>query len=175
MLTQSGCIVRVTPDSNHAVNEGVIGLGPGFASVIYNTLNSTDGLPPVDNVFRQNRTTPNYLTVLLGRSDDPSDSFPGDFTVGELLPGYEDVEHQPKLPVDFAKHGNQHWSVLLDEDGIIGPNGQSIPMTTRVASTKDKQMLTAMFDTGYALLQCDSYTSKFIFFSDIVCPRFRQR
>lgn len=149
MLTYNKRIVQVTPDSNHTVNNGLIGLGPGFVSNIYETLNhSKDGLPPVDNIFRQDRTTPNYLTVLLGRSDDPSNNFPGDFTVGELLSGYEDVQNQPKLPVDFAKYGNQHWSVLLDENGIIGPNGDPITVTTKVASTKDKHKLTAMFDTG---------------------------
>jgi hypothetical protein len=146
-------LFRVDPDADHAASVGLIGLGPWFVSSIYETLNSTAGLPPVDNIFRQNKTTPNYLTVLLGRSDDPVDAFPGDITVGELLAGYEDVQTQPKLPVDWAKYGDQHWSILLDEDGIIGPDGNPIPVTTKVSSTKNKQQLTAMFDTGYTLPQ----------------------
>jgi len=155
---------QVEPDANHAANQGLIGLGPWFVSSIFEKLNSTtDGLPPVDNIFRQNMTTPNYLTVLLGRSDDPVNNFPGDITVGEILTGYEDVQDQPKLPVDFAKYGDQHWSVLLDADGIIGPDGNPISTTTHVSSTKNKQQLTAMFDTGYTLPQVPAAVASAIY------------
>lgn len=129
-----------------------MGLGPYQTSAVAGAL-TTDkhdikGLPPVDSIFQQNKSAPNYLTVLLGRADDPSDKFPGDLTIGELLPGYDDVQQQPKLQVEDAKFGNQHWSVLLDADGIMGPDGKSIPAKTNVSSTKNKKQLTAVFDTG---------------------------
>lgn len=130
-----------------------MGLGPFTVSQIANTLStnisSLQGLPPVDSIFLQNKTTPNYLTVLLGRADDPDNKFPGDLTIGEILPGYEDIQKQPKLLADHAQFGNQHWSTLLDEDGIIGPSGKAISAKTNVSSTKNKAQLTAMFDTGF--------------------------
>lgn len=106
------------------------------------------GLPPVDEIFVQNKATPNYITILLGRSDDPDNKFPGDLTIAELLPGYEDVINQPKLTVQDAKFGNQHWSILIDEDGIIGSDGEAISVETIVSSTRNDAQLTAMFDTG---------------------------
>lgn len=106
------------------------------------------GLPPVDEIFTQSKLTPNYITILLGRSDDPDNRFPGDLTIAELLPGYEDIIKEPKLSVQDAKFGNQHWSILIDQDGIIGPGGEAIPVETNVSSTRNKAQLTAMFDTG---------------------------
>lgn len=148
MVLLHGGIVKVTPSDAHPAGQALVGLGPWFTSNVYTTLNTTAAVPPVDRIFAQNKTTPNFLSVLLGRSDDPDNPFPGDLTVGEYLPGYEDVQNQPKLPVDWAKHGNQHWSVLLDPNGVIGPDGQAISYKTRVSSTKNKNQLTTMFDTG---------------------------
>jgi hypothetical protein len=55
------------------------------------------GAAPVDRIFRSNTSTPNYITALLGRYDDPTDTYPGDITVSEVVPGFEDVLNQPKL------------------------------------------------------------------------------
>lgn len=141
--------VQVDPSSDHPANVGLIGLGPGKVSQIYSTLSNNQGSPPVDNIFSQNKSSPNFISVLLGRSDDPDNPFPGDLTVGTYLEGHEDIQNQPKLGVDTAKHGNQHWSILLDAGGIIGPDGGSVPVKTGVSSTKNSQQLTAFFDTGY--------------------------
>jgi hypothetical protein len=151
-LIYSCHVVRVDPSSDHPANIGLIGLGPGSVSEIFTTLNSDDGSPPVDNIFAQNKSSPNFISVLLGRSDDPSNPFPGDLTIGTYLDGYEDIQNQPQLGVDTAKHGNQHWSILLDADGIIGPNGGAISVKTTVSSTKNSKQLTAFFDTGYVQL-----------------------
>lgn len=131
-----------------------MGLGPWMSSVITNTLscnyNQTGvlGLPVVNELFAQNKSTPNYISVLLGRSDDPVNNSPGDLTISELLPGYEDVLNQPKLEVERAQFENFHYSVLVDEGGVIGSDGQPISVETNVSSTKNKAQLTAMFDTG---------------------------
>jgi hypothetical protein len=112
--------------------------------------------PVLDRIFRQNRTTPNYLTVLLSRSDDPGDMYPGDITVGDLLPGFEAIANQPQLPVTLvpsAESGNQHWQILIDAGGVIGPNGKLISVTTQVSGTANPQQLTAIFDTGFSLPQ----------------------
>ncbi|KAF7981218.1 hypothetical protein HWV62_34561 [Athelia sp. TMB] len=141
----------------NATNElpapGIIGLGPFSTSAIVVALTTktttVQGLPPLDNIFQQSPNTPNFLTVLLGRASDPDHNYPGDLTIMEILPGYEAVLEQPKLPVALAQHGNQHWSTLLDADGFIGPDGEPIPVKTGVKSTKNKKQLTVMFDTGY--------------------------
>ena len=101
-------------------------------------------------------STPNFITILLGRDDDPSDKFPGDLTVGEVVPGYEAVSSQPKLPVSQVAvndQSDQHWQTLLDADGVIGPDGKSIDIKTQVQATSNKKQLTAVFDSGFSLPQ----------------------
>lgn len=98
------------------------------------------------------------MTFLLGRVTDPesSDNVSGDLTVGEVLPGYENVTNQPKLDVTVLSSENesaQHWQILLDADGILGPDGSVIDVTTVVESTSNKKQLTVVLDTGYSLPQ----------------------
>lgn len=76
--------------------------------------------------------------------------------MGEVLDGYGDVLNEPRLPMTdvpgpFA--GNQHFQVLLDVDGIIGPDGESIPLRTDVLQTVNKRQATAVMDTGFSLPQ----------------------
>lgn len=137
----------------------------------------------LDRIFKQNTSTPNYITVLLGRSDDPSESPTGDITVGEIIPGYEAVTSQPQLDVSVLSSQNavnQHWQILLDSDGIVGPAGNNVidefNIQTAVSSTSNKKQLTVSFpphqfvdrsspprvvqvviDTGYSLPQVPSY------------------
>lgn len=145
-------VVFATESADQLPAAGIIGLGPFIGSVITNTLTNgssiVQGLPPLDNIFSQNTTTPNFLTVLLGRVSDPDDNYPGDLTIMDILPGYEDILSQPQLPVTVAQNGNQHWSTLLDQDGFIGPDGQPISVKTDVKETKNNKQLTIMFDTG---------------------------
>lgn len=145
---------------------GIIGLGPFLGSEITTVL-TTDaqdvrGLPPLDNIFRQNPTSANYITILLGRVADAENNYPGDLTIMETLSGYEAVHSQPQLPVQIAlDSGNQHWSVLIDEDGIIGSDGKPISVETTVKKTPNKQQLTAFFDTGYVrflIIFCTAFT-----------------
>jgi hypothetical protein len=98
-----------------------------------------------------------FSTVYLGRSDDPSDQFPGDLTVGEVLSGYEDVSNQPKLPVtqvSVAYSGDQHWQTLLDPNGIIGPDGKSVSFQSKIS-----KQATVVFDTGFSLPQVPKVVS----------------
>jgi hypothetical protein len=118
-------------------------------SAIKKALNSNSATTPVDRIFSQNTSSPNFISVLLGRSDDPDNPWPGDITVGTVIEGYEAIQNQPKLTVPTAKSGNLHWSVVIDPDGIIGPNGGAVPVQTTVSSTKNSTQLTGFFDTGY--------------------------
>jgi hypothetical protein len=110
----------------------------------------------VDRIFRQNTTSPNFISVLLGRSDDPDERYPGQITVGEIIPDHENVTAQPKIavtPVSSKSLNSQHWQVLVDPDGFIGPDDKPIDFNTHVTSTKTKSQLTAIFDTGFSLPQ----------------------
>ncbi|PBK97381.1 acid protease [Armillaria gallica] len=153
---QDQAFMQVTPDSDHTIGAGIIGLGPTTGSVIYNKLNTSVGYTVLDRIFLQNTSTPNYYTVLLGRTQDPTDVFPGEISIGELLDGYSDVESQPKLEVTVVPDVDsiqQHFQILLDEDGIIGPDGKPIPITTAVEQTSNSKQATAILDTGFALSQ----------------------
>jgi hypothetical protein len=69
--------VQVTPDSEHPVNIGLIGLGPNKGSAVFDTVGNPSGDAVLDRIFKQNTSTPNFMTVLMGRYDDPTDTFPG--------------------------------------------------------------------------------------------------
>ena len=156
--------VQISPNSdNQTEGTGLIGLGPHTGSNIQQTLGNGTGNPPLDRIFQQNTSTPNYLTVLLGRSEDKDDDdVPGNITIGEILSGYETISSQPKLNVTELKlteQTAQHWQTLLDADGIIGPNGKSVDVTTGVSSTSNDKQLTVVFDTGYSLPQVPRYVA----------------
>ncbi|KAG7088169.1 hypothetical protein E1B28_012190 [Marasmius oreades] len=158
--------LEVTPDSSNKQGTGLIGLGPHDNSNIYNTLKNDAGVPVLDTIFKQNTSTPNYLTVNLGRLEDPSDVFNGDLSIGELLPtppsfvsqsiSLDDITSQPKLPVTIVpvrKKGDQHFQLLLDENGLIGPDNQPVPFTSTVSGVKNPKQATAIVDTGFSLTQ----------------------
>jgi hypothetical protein len=162
----SQAFIEAPPDAQNAEGSGLIGLGPSDGSNIFQDMKqSVTGNPPVDNIFLQNLSAPNILTILLGRSDDPSDQFPGDLTVGETIPGYDDIVNQAKLPVTrvSTSSGTQHWQVLLDQNGITGPDGSVIPVTSGVKSTKNKKQATVVMDSGFTLPQVPKSVSDAIY------------
>ncbi|KAH9007466.1 aspartic peptidase domain-containing protein [Lactarius deliciosus] len=141
---------------------GLIGLGPNTLSVIHNALNNqSSGDTPLDRIFRQNLTTPNYLTVLLNRPNDTAETHIGAMTIGEVLPQYSNISNQPKVPV-LALQGNlsrdQHWLIALDSNGIIGPNGKAVNVKSNAidAPTHNTGQLVAAIDTGFTLPQVPS-------------------
>ncbi|CDO76501.1 hypothetical protein BN946_scf184622.g9 [Trametes cinnabarina] len=152
--------INVSPSRQNPDATGLIGLGPNTGSQVRVALGSSAGDAVLDRIFRQNTSTPNYITVLLGRIRDPTDPPTGELTVGEIIPGYEQVTSQPKLPVSVLSSdnsANQHWQVLLDSDGVIGPAGDNVidelNVKTVVGSTSNDKQLTVVLDTGYSLPQ----------------------
>lgn len=91
--------VQVTPDTSNPEGLGLIGLGPNKGSTVFSAVGSASGAAVVDRIFLQSTSTPNFISVLLGRYDDPTDTFPGDITVGDVLSGYENITSQSKLDV----------------------------------------------------------------------------
>ncbi|KAH9858731.1 acid protease [Lenzites betulinus] len=137
-------------DTSHPEGGGILGLGPSQASEVLATLGQNNGDPVLDRIFRQNLTTPNFLTVLLGRAGDPTDTFVGDITVGETVSPFDNITSQPKLPVKAApSRGGQHWVTLLDKDGIIGPDGQHIVTPKKATGGQ----LAVLFDSGFTFPQ----------------------
>ena len=165
---QSLFVVDVVPSADNPVEQGVLGLGPSSASNVRSRVKSSKGDTPLDRIFKQNTTTPNFLTVALSRTADDGAfgviSFLanglevpqlGQLTIGRLVPGLEAITKQPELPALEGKFGIQHWRAALDANGILGPDGVPIPVNTTIPGTKTSGLshLHAIFDTGFTFPQ----------------------
>ncbi|TFK87338.1 acid protease [Polyporus arcularius HHB13444] len=165
--------ISVPADSQNKDGSGLIGLGPNYGSQVSDAVGDSSGDAVLDRIFQQNTSTPNYITFLLGRNDDPTDPPTGDLTVGELMTGYENITSQPKLPVSVVSSSetvNQHWQVLLDANGIVGPAGNDVisefNIESAVGSTGNKKQLTVVLDTGYSLPQVPASVAQ-AFYKDV--------
>ena len=153
--------VSVAVSTVNRDGSGLIGLGPNYGSQVSDAVGDSSGDAVSDRIFQQNTSTPNYITFLLGRNDDPTDPPTGDLTVGELMSGYENVTSQPKLSVSSvssAEIENQHWQILLDADGIVGPAGNDVisefNVQSAVDSTSNKKQLTVRYSRSIYLMAC---------------------
>jgi hypothetical protein len=150
-------LVQIQPSSANPEGQGLIGLGPNVGSNIHSALKGElKGDTVLDRIFRQDPSTPNILTILLSRSNDSAEQYSGEITVSEIITGLETITNQPKLTVKTvpsSRSGDQHWQVLLDPNGIIGPDGRPIAVSTKVSSTQSQSRLTAVFDTGFTFNQ----------------------
>ena len=148
----------MTPSHDSPEGYGLIGLGPSTGSEVLGTLNNSAGDPPIDRIFRQNTSVPNFISVLLNRPNDTQETYTGEFTISEVLPLFQNISSQPKVPVtviNSSLHVSQHLAVMLDPDGIIGPNGSAIEITSNatLAPSHDSHQLQVVFDTGSPLPQ----------------------
>lgn len=135
--------------------EGLIGLGPNTGSVILDKLDNDSGNSVLNRIFSQNTTSANYLSLLLDRKSRVNQTFTGQLTISETVPGYENILTMPKLEVDKVHKltdEDQHWQTVTDEYGVIGPDGQPIKVKSIVPSAP-KNKLVAVFDSGYTLPQ----------------------
>lgn len=149
-------LVNVVSSADNPPTQGLIGLGPGTSSVVRKLVGNSTGNPPLDRIFRQNLTTPNFLSVLLQRVSDDTLGTPqqlGQLTIGAVIPGMENVTSQPKLPALVDEYGIQHWQTMLDANGVIGPDGQSISTRTTIPKADNPNSLRVVFDTGFTLPQ----------------------
>ncbi|KAJ7159735.1 aspartic peptidase domain-containing protein [Mycena filopes] len=158
--------VLAPPDSTNPAGKGIIGLGPSDGSTILEAFSGADkGNTVLDNIFTQDTSTPNFVSFLLGRLHDPAETFPGDLTVGEVMSNYTNITNQTKLPVSIVSgtSANQHFQLLLDANGFIGPDGGSIPITSAVGKTSNKKQATVVIDTGFSLPQVPASVAKAIY------------
>jgi len=159
------CVDRLTvvpveraPASDAPENTGLIGLGPHVGSSIRDALNSSSGNPALDRIFNQDHSIPNYITLLLARPNDTKGDYTSEMTISEILPQYQDIQNQPKVPVTIVPSqisSSQHFSVLLDADGIIGPDGKPIQTKSNAtaAPNYDEHRLQTIIDSGFTLPQ----------------------
>lgn len=54
----------------------------------------------LERIFSQDKETDNYITFLLDRLGDPTPTFSGQFTISELVSGFESIADMPKLEID---------------------------------------------------------------------------
>jgi hypothetical protein len=160
--------IEVTPSSDSPDGIGIIGLGPSTGSQVLGTLRNSSGDPPIDRIFRQDTSVPNFISVLLNRPNDTQATYTGEMTISEVLPLFQNVSSQPKVSVTVLQSNlntSQHFSALLDSDGIIGPDGNAIKLTSNatLAPNHDSQQLQMLFDTGFSMPQLPEYVVNAIY------------
>jgi hypothetical protein len=149
--------VPVTTDTPDGT--GLIGLGPNSNSNIFLALNNqASGDAPIESVFSQDPSAPNFISVLLNRPNDTAENYTGEMTISQVDPQFQNITNQPKVPVTILQplaSGDQHFTVLLDANGIIGPNGNAITTTSNASltPTHNPSQLVTIFDTGFSLPQ----------------------
>ncbi|KAH9963321.1 aspartic peptidase domain-containing protein [Russula dissimulans] len=150
--------IQVVPSSDAPEGTGLIGLGPHVGSSIRDALNSSAGDPPLDRIFNQDLSVANYITLLLARPNNTAGDYTSEMTISEILPQYQDIANQPKIPVTIVPSqvsSQQHFSILLDSNGIIGPNGKSIQTNSNAtaAPNYDPHRFQTVIDSGFTLPQ----------------------
>jgi Eukaryotic aspartyl protease len=135
--------------------QGLMGLGFDSGSNVRGVIGAGAGDTPLSRIFQLNKTTQNFVSFQLDRLNDPTDTVTGQITVSELISGYESVASQPKLSVKdvpFLDTTSQHWAVLTDKNGVIGPDGNVISIESIVPHVSGGQLV-AVLDSGFTLSQ----------------------
>ncbi len=112
------------------------------------------GDTPLSRIFQQNKTTQNFVSILLDRHNDPTDTVTGQITISELASGFETIQSEPKLDIKdvFFHSSSQHWAVYIDSNGVIGPDGKPISMTSIVPHVTGGKLV-AVLDSGFTMSQ----------------------
>lgn len=144
---------------------GLIGLGPNSGSKISDEISGTSGYSVLNRIFIENSMSSPYITFYLDRANGTAVSNAGMLTIDEVLPQYSNITSYTKLMVDKVHRltdADQHWQVLTDTNGIIGPDGNAIAVNSIVPSAPDDQLV-AVLDTGFTLTQVPRYVSDAIY------------
>jgi len=134
--------------------QGLIGLGFDATSVVRGKLGNGAGDSPLSRIFQLNKTTQNFVSLQLNRAKDPTDTITGQITVSEVVSGYENVTSQPKLWLKdaFLDSRNQHWSIVTDRNGVIGPDGNTLSEESIVRHISGGKLV-AVLDSGFTFSQ----------------------
>lgn len=98
----------------------------------------------ISNIFAEDASSPNYLSILLGREGDPGGIPEGTFTISELIPGLENITDTPRSYLQGHRVDSGAWAIQLD--GLI-VNGNHIALNSSVPNTPSGSSLAAI-DTG---------------------------
>jgi hypothetical protein len=113
VLVKTPVLSRLPSVSNGI--QGLMGLGFDAGSNVRGILGAGQGDTPLSRIFQQNKTTQNFVSMLLDRSNDPTDPVTGQITISEFASGYESIGSQPKLDIKDVVH---------DSSTSIGPSLQ---------------------------------------------------
>lgn len=144
---------------------GLIGLGPNSGSKIWDKIDDASGYSVLNRIFVDNNVSSPFITLYLDRANGTAVSNTGVLTIDEVLPQYSNITSYPKLMVDTVHRltdADQHWQVLTDASGIIGPDGNNLTLKSFVPSAPDGQLV-AVLDSGYTLTQVPRYISDAIY------------
>ncbi|KAI1794122.1 acid protease [Ganoderma leucocontextum] len=137
--------VEQAVDSSHPVGQGVLGIGASRLSSVLSALSAPSGNPVIDNLIAVQDSGANFVTSLVSRPVDGSDTILAQLTIGEVVSDHVDVQSAVQLPV--SKNGwDSHWLVSLDDSGIIGPDNLAI-------RASEGTKLKVVFDSGYTMSQ----------------------
>ncbi|KDQ62634.1 hypothetical protein JAAARDRAFT_54556 [Jaapia argillacea MUCL 33604] len=134
---------------------GLVGLGPNTGSVIRDKMDSSAGDSMINRIFSQNASTSNFISFILDRQGDPTQPYTGQLTVSEVVPGLENITSMTKISVEKVHKltdVDQHWQILTDVNGVIGPDGNPIVIKS-IAPAAPSGQLVAVLDSGYTLPQ----------------------
>ncbi|KAF4617110.1 hypothetical protein D9613_005968 [Agrocybe pediades] len=165
-IVEDQAFLQIPPDEANEEGTGILGLGPGSGSFIATQFGKIGGVTVLERIFQQNISAPPFMTILLGRTKDPTDFFTGSITVAEVLEEYHDILNVAKLNVTKVPDtllDEQHHQILLDPDGIVGPDGKTIPFVTDVEGTENKKQATVVLDSGFTLPQVPRTVSDAIY------------
>ncbi|KAH9963320.1 aspartic peptidase domain-containing protein [Russula dissimulans] len=154
--------VEMVPGGGLLEGTGYFGLGPSNGSVIRNQANSSVADSPIPRILQNSDPTKNFITLRLARPNDTRDNYTSELTIGEILPQYQNITNQPKVPVAILPSvlsAVQYFSVHLDPDGITGRDGKQISTMSNVTfvPNDDKRRLHVLLDSGYTLPQFPEY------------------
>ncbi|KAG1790304.1 aspartic peptidase domain-containing protein [Suillus plorans] len=145
--------------------DGLIGLGPNSGSSIYKKLDGNSGNNPINRIFEQTSSN-DYITLMLSRKGDPGSNITGQFTIGELVPGFENITSMPHLSIEKVyrvTNVDQHWQIVTDKNnGIIGPDGQPIKYSSIAPKAPDGTIV-GVLDSGFTLPQVPRTVSDAIY------------
>ncbi|KAG2344494.1 acid protease [Suillus weaverae] len=145
--------------------DGLIGLGPNSGSSIYKKLSGNSGNNPINRIFEQSSSN-DYITMMLSRKGDPGSNTAGQFTIGEIVPGFENIIKMPQLSIEKVykvTNVDQHWQIVTDKNiGIIGPDGQPIRYSSIAPKAPDGTIV-GVLDSGFTLPQVPRTVSDAIY------------
>ncbi len=147
---------------------GIFGIGPRFNSEIFHLLNGTvSSEPPLDRIISGDTSVDNFslffsraFLMAIAMSTTTTGTSPSG-------PSSTSIRILPSSPSylcgrTLLESLSQHWEALVDEDGLIGPDGQPVPTRT-IYKTGPPRQLKAMFDSGWTYPAVPDYVAEAIY------------